>query len=357
MAICAKLSASLGGGHARLMNDANACALAEWQFGAGRGCEHMVFLTSGTGMGAGVILNGRLYEGATGDAGEVGHLRLAEDGPLGFGKAGSFEGFCSGGGIARLAALNLWFETCRTPAILVSERRTCYARVQIADAAKAGETFALEIMHIAGKRLREALAVIVDLFNPERIVIGCLSALSRTARIPRRTNCCVSKRCLTREPPVRFCLQSSARPSGVTAQLPLRFRASAAAERPPFPCPRHLSALIERIPELAACRASIADTHKALQDCFTSGGKLLLCGNGGSAADADHWAGELLKGFGQAALGEVQEEVAALRGPSSSGRPPRHSSDEFPALSSAFCNDAAPEPRFRPTHLRAWPTR
>jgi glucokinase len=102
IAICDELTKRFGG-RAFLMNDANACALAEWQFGAGRGCQSMIFLTMGTGMGAGLILDGRLYEGVSGNAGEVGHMRLAPEGPVGFGKAGSFEGFCSGGGIAQLA--------------------------------------------------------------------------------------------------------------------------------------------------------------------------------------------------------------------------------------------------------------
>ena len=99
IAICSLLTERFGG-RAFLMNDANACALAEWQFGAGRGCQSMMFLTMGTGMGSGLILDGRLYEGVSGNAGEVGHMRMAADGPVGYGKAGSFEGFCSGGGIA-----------------------------------------------------------------------------------------------------------------------------------------------------------------------------------------------------------------------------------------------------------------
>ena len=86
----------------RLCNDADACAVAEWKFGAGRGVENMAFLTFGTGLGAGLILNGNLYSGASGMAGECGHIRLAEDGPSGYGKNGSFEGFCSGGGIGRM---------------------------------------------------------------------------------------------------------------------------------------------------------------------------------------------------------------------------------------------------------------
>lgn len=158
------------GGVAFLMNDANACGLAEWQFGAGRGCRHLVFLTSGTGMGAGIILNGRLYEGASGDAGEVGHLRLAPDGPVGFGKAGSFEGFCSGGGIARLAGLRLESRSSKRPAWISADGKT--STRQIADAAKAGDPFACEILNEAGTRLGEALAVIIDTLNPERIILG-----------------------------------------------------------------------------------------------------------------------------------------------------------------------------------------
>ncbi|MCK5821861.1 MAG: ROK family protein, partial [Bacteroidales bacterium] len=71
-----------------VQNDANACALAEWMMGAGVGTQNMIFLTFGTGMGAGLILNGKLYAGTNDLAGEVGHIRMAEDGPVGFGKAG-----------------------------------------------------------------------------------------------------------------------------------------------------------------------------------------------------------------------------------------------------------------------------
>lgn len=71
---------------AALQNDANACALAEWLWGAGRGSRNMVFLTFGTGLGAGLILDGRLYTGTNDMAGEVGHVRLEEDGPEGYTK-------------------------------------------------------------------------------------------------------------------------------------------------------------------------------------------------------------------------------------------------------------------------------
>jgi len=166
--ICRQLTERFGGS-ATLMNDANACALAEWRFGAGRDCLHMVFLTSGTGMGAGIILNGHLYEGASGDAGEVGHMRLAPDGPVGFGKAGSFEGFCSGGGIARLAESFVRREVS-TPAWYAADGKTTTR--QVADAARDGDSLAGKIMREAGRRLGEALALMIDMLNPERIVIG-----------------------------------------------------------------------------------------------------------------------------------------------------------------------------------------
>ena len=169
VAICERLTTTFGG-HAVLMNDANACALAEWRFGAGQGTRHMIFLTSGTGFGAGLILDGRLYQGATGDAGEIGHVRLAPDGPVGFGKAGSVEGFCSGGGIARLTEMRLretpdlaaaWLD----PTIPVTAKR-------VAEAADAGDAFAQAVFAEAGQRLGQTLALLIDLFNPECIVLG-----------------------------------------------------------------------------------------------------------------------------------------------------------------------------------------
>lgn len=166
--ICRLLTERFGG-RAALMNDANACALAEWRFGAGRGCRNMVFLTSGTGMGAGLILDGKLYEGAAGDAGEVGHIRLAPDGPVGFGKAGSFEGFCSGGGIARLAT-RMAREQSLSPVWMDADGSSTTRKV--ADAARGGDILAIKVMNEAGRRLGEALAILIDVLNPERIVIG-----------------------------------------------------------------------------------------------------------------------------------------------------------------------------------------
>ena len=92
-------------------HDGNAGALAEWYFGAGKGFRNIVFVTMGTGFGAGLILDGRLYRGTSDVAGEIGHVRVAEDGPDCYGKSGSLEGYGSGTGIARLARMmypGLW---------------------------------------------------------------------------------------------------------------------------------------------------------------------------------------------------------------------------------------------------------
>lgn len=181
IAICAELTRRFGG-RAYLMNDANACALAEWQFGAGRGCQSMMFLTMGTGMGAGLILDGRLYEGITGNAGEVGHVRLAADGPIGFGKRGSFEGFCSGGGIAQLARQRVG-EFSGASLLKETSGRKLTAR-DVGEAAEAGDALALAIWREVGERLGEALAAFIDLLNPERIVIGSIFARCERFIVP-----------------------------------------------------------------------------------------------------------------------------------------------------------------------------
>jgi glucokinase len=167
------------GAPAFLQNDANACALAEWKFGAGKGTGNMVFLTFGTGMGAGIILNGRLYSGTNDLAGEVGHIRLAEDGPEGYGKKGSFEGFCSGGGISKLAK-SIVLEKIRNGQMIAfcpneHEADNITAKV-LADFARKGDKTALEIFEISGEYLGRGLSVLIDILNPQRIVIGSIYA-------------------------------------------------------------------------------------------------------------------------------------------------------------------------------------
>lgn len=162
---------------AYLCNDANACALAEWKFGAGRGTRNMIFLTCGTGMGGGLILNGKLYSGTNGNAGEVGHMRLADFGPVGYGKVGSFEGFCSGGGIRQLGqtmareALQRGQATSFCHSYEDMEKITAKS---LAFAADEGDEVALRVWEIVAERLGMGISLLIDLLNPEAVVIGSI---------------------------------------------------------------------------------------------------------------------------------------------------------------------------------------
>ncbi len=165
-----------------LQNDANACALAEWKFGAGKGCNNMIFLTFGTGMGAGLILNGRLFRGACGNAGEVGHIRLGKNGPVGFGKQGSFEGFCSGNGLAQLGrtkALEL-LQAGRTASFCDSfDALDKIDAKRIAEYADKGYEDAIEVYRSCGEQLGFGLSILIDILNPEKIVLGSIYARSQ----------------------------------------------------------------------------------------------------------------------------------------------------------------------------------
>lgn len=165
-----------------IQNDADACALAEWRMGAGKGCQNMIFLTFGTGMGAGLILNGRLYSGTNNLAGEVGHIRLAKEGPVGYGKGGSFEGFCSGGGIADLGRKRAGEALDAGKPPLFCPGREDLPRISaksIAEAMEQGDALAAEIFDTVGEYLGRGISLLVDILNPERIIIGSIYARQR----------------------------------------------------------------------------------------------------------------------------------------------------------------------------------
>ena len=149
-------------------NDANACALAEWKYGAGKGSRHMAFLTFGTGLGAGLILDGKLYHGASALAGEIGAIRVAEDGPPVRGKPGCLEGFASGAGIAQLAQLRrvTWKGETSIP-------QNATAR-EVADSAREGDQLAKGVLVESADALGRGLAILLDLLNLEVVVIGSI---------------------------------------------------------------------------------------------------------------------------------------------------------------------------------------
>ncbi len=160
-------------------HDGNAGALAEFHFGAGKGragLRHLIFLTFGTGLGAGLIINSQVLHGATDTAGEVGHLRLAWEGPKGFGKAGSWEGFASGQGLVELAAQMFPRRWSQSTAIR-----------EVVESMLADDTEALAVAAEAGKWMGRGMALLVDTLNPQMIVLGSLAvALGERVLAPAR---------------------------------------------------------------------------------------------------------------------------------------------------------------------------
>jgi glucokinase len=138
-------------------NDANAAAWAEYRYGAGRGEPDLVCLTVGTGIGAGIVVDGRLYRGRFGIAGEPGHMRAVEGGlPCGCGNRGCLEQYASGTALARYAR----------------ERGETREGSDLTDAARAGETVAVQAFAEVGRWLGQGLADLVAVLDPGLFVIG-----------------------------------------------------------------------------------------------------------------------------------------------------------------------------------------
>lgn len=176
-----------------LQNDANAGALAEWKYGAGQGLSDMVFLTCGTGLGAGLILNGQLYAGCKDLAGEVGHVRLSEFGPVGFGKCGAFEGFGSGGGIAHLAELKV-MELIQRGKKHPLMKLGITAK-NVFDLAKEGDELCREVCDTAGEYLGRGIAILIDILNPQAVIGGSIFARNYDLLMPAVTRA-VKRECL-----------------------------------------------------------------------------------------------------------------------------------------------------------------
>lgn len=156
-----------------LDNDANAAALAEHRFGAGRGVQHMVYITFSTGVGSGIIIDGHLYRGGLGTAGEVGHMTIDVDGPLcTCGNRGCLLAWASGMALARMAREAMAAGISPGIARLAGgdpERATAEV---VAEAARQGDAVAQELVERTGAFLGIGLASLIQLLNPELIVIG-----------------------------------------------------------------------------------------------------------------------------------------------------------------------------------------
>jgi phosphoheptose isomerase len=271
-------------------HDGNAGALAEFYCGAGQGKSNVIFLTMGTGLGAGLILNGHIYHGTSSAAGEVGHMRMSETGPVEYGKAGSWESYSSGAGMAKLARL-------REPELWPAEVTT----QQIVQSALAGEAHALRLVQEVGNWLGKGLAILADILNPDMIIVGTLGVVLGDLLLE----------------PARAVLRQEALP--LTAEV---------CQVVPAKLGRNLgkvSALMAAVDAYRTGRLSFADssdenlvlatlraglgirqrlietqynhilaTGQLLVKVLRAGNKVLLCGNGGSAATAQHLAGELI---------------------------------------------------------------
>ena len=155
-----------------LENDANGAALGENRFGAGRGTRFMVYLTISTGVGGGIIIDGKVYHGATGAAGELGHMVVWFNGPRCLcGERGCLEAIASGTGLAWRAQELVDRGEAPGLARIKRERGELDAD-EIANAARAGDEDARRLFDEAGLYLGVALANYVNIFNPEMIVLG-----------------------------------------------------------------------------------------------------------------------------------------------------------------------------------------
>ena len=156
-----------------ITNDANAAALGEFYFGAGRGAHNFIYITISTGIGGGIIIDDRLYTGATGTAGEVGHMTIAADGPpCRCGNKGCWEALASGSALSREARRKIK-EGAQTSILSYADGdidRVTAETVQ--QAAEQGDALAEELIARTGYYFGIGLANLINIFNPELIIIG-----------------------------------------------------------------------------------------------------------------------------------------------------------------------------------------
>ena len=163
------LSEQLGGIPVTLTNDANAAAMGEMAYGAARGMKNFIMITLGTGVGSGIIIDGKMVYGHDGFAGELGHTSVVRYNgrPCGCGKTGCLEAYCSAIGVARTA--REWLESSDEPSMLRDLEEI--SSKDVFDAAKSGDKLALRIFDYTGRLLGRSFADFVAFSSPEAIVL------------------------------------------------------------------------------------------------------------------------------------------------------------------------------------------
>ena len=164
-----KLSEACGGIPVSLTNDANAAAVGEMTYGVAKGMKHFIMITLGTGVGSGIVIDGKVVYGADGFAGELGHtIAVRHNGRLcGCGRTGCLEAYCSAIGVARTA--REWLDLSDEPSLL----RECQniTSKDVYEAAKEGDKVALRVFDFTGRILGEKLADFIQFSAPEAIVL------------------------------------------------------------------------------------------------------------------------------------------------------------------------------------------
>ncbi|MFC1911805.1 ROK family protein [Chloroflexota bacterium] len=156
-----------------LVNDASAAALGEHHFGSGKRVTNLVFLTIGTGIGGGIIVNGKLYQGLSGSAGEIGHMTLDMNGlRCACGNIGCLETLASGTAIAREARHRLKQGEKSALTDIMAGKIGNITAEEVGAAAGDGDSLALDIITRAGTYLGVGMVNLVNIFNPEMIVVG-----------------------------------------------------------------------------------------------------------------------------------------------------------------------------------------
>ena len=261
------------------LNDADACALAEFKYGAGQGYKNMAYLTFGTGIGSGFILDNKLYTGHNGMAGEIGHVRLSENGPIGYNKPGSVEGYVAGGNIC------VWAKDFIINKDTNLNKYKELTTKDIAIEANKGDKTALEIFDEVANRLGEAISILLDILNLDIVVIGgiyprCLNLLEDKVKKSVKKNAIKNNFNVAKILPSKLGEKIDDYSSLVGILLG-----------------EDMKTFYERYPELLPQKDNIESAIVILTNCYKNNGKILVCGNGGSSSDSAHIVGELMKSF------------------------------------------------------------
>ena len=166
-----KVSEAFNGIPVAVTNDANAAALGEMTYGAARGMNDFIMITLGTGVGSGIVINGRMVYGHDGNAGELGHLVMKRNNGrmCGCGRTGCLEAYCSATGVARTA--REFLEIRQEPSLLRNIDIEDITSKDVYDAAIAGDKIAKDIFDYTGKILGEAFADMVAFSSPQAIIL------------------------------------------------------------------------------------------------------------------------------------------------------------------------------------------